>query len=151
MQTGPAKPEHTIPAMDAFCRSYSVCGNVSQAAREAGINRDTVLAWDADDRFGFSGKYKNAKETFADSLVERLVYGLDHPDSPEMKAKAWPLLLMFSLKAHREIYKDSNHVLQQETAESASQLIKLLRRKRDTPATTSNAIEQANAIIQGES
>lgn len=81
----------------AFLISFAKCGNISQSAKDAKIDRITVYDWKRDDP-EFLAAYEHAEEDAADALEE---------EARRRAIKGSDLLLIFMLKgAKPEKYRE---------------------------------------------
>ena len=86
---------------ETFLHSFATSGSILQAAKAAGIHRDTVYKWTERDTLDFKRRLENARADFSES-VEGVLFHQVFSDKPN------PLLLIFTVKAHnREKYGDT--------------------------------------------
>ena len=86
---------------ETFLRAFSTSGTILQAAKAAGIHRDSVYKWAERDTLDFKHRLANARADFSESVEDIIFTRIQDP-------KCNPLLLMFVAKAHnREKYGDS--------------------------------------------
>ena len=137
--------------MDAWCDAFADLGTITQACKRVNISRQTIKRWlDSGDSY-FCDNFAQARERHSEKLEALMFAHLDGSEVFGSKSKAFAPLLMFALRKSNPAYRESFDPGAMKESVEASQLLRLLRKRRDAPATTSKAIDQANAIIQGES
>ncbi|MCR9256280.1 MAG: terminase [Alphaproteobacteria bacterium] len=141
----------TQDKIDRFLAVLADTGNVSAAARAAGMPRQIAYALKRDDK-DFALLWDDALETATDALAQearrRALQGVDAPHFHKGEVtgtvtKYSDALLMFLLKAHRpEIYRDgakpkeasATTVLTQELSDAKDRLRERLHRLQGRPA-----------------
>ena len=91
----------TVPTQDAFLEAFAEIGNITQAcerlhAKGVAIHRVTASSWIKKNTQGFTARFIEAEEAFADRL-EGKATELIH----QLKPGNSPLILIASLNAHR--------------------------------------------------
>lgn len=79
-----------------FLDSYATCGNVSTAAKEAGIDRNTPYSWLDSEDDTFKIAYRRAKVAYVDMLKQMVNERLKHP----LKGTGSDILLIGALNAY---------------------------------------------------
>ena len=106
----------------SFLNAYKVCGNITQAAKAAGINSATTLTWRDKDQW-FLRRFAEAIQEYRDSLEQeihnRAVTGVEVPIIGKIQTPMGPedaiigkktvksdLLMIFHAKRHIVEYRD---------------------------------------------
>lgn len=93
----PGRPQREqLRSQNRFLEALEQLGTIRDACEHSGVNRLTVKGWVRDDSQGFSERYIEAEEIFADSL-ERMAYDRVAQQSPRDN----PVLLIALLNAHK--------------------------------------------------
>jgi hypothetical protein len=93
----PKRPQREqLRSQNRFLEALEKLGTIKDACEHAGVNRLTMKAWVRDDSQGFTERYIEAEEVFADSL-ERMAYDRVAQQSPRDN----PVLLIALLNAHK--------------------------------------------------
>jgi len=119
----------TWDRQETFLHAFSTSGTILNAARTAGIHRDTAHKWAERDTLEFKRRLENARADFSESVEDIIFTRIQDP-------KCNPLLLMFVAKAHnRAKYGDQVTV----TNDHAVELLGAVR-----------APPSADAVVEGE-
>ena len=72
--------ETTETRMAAFCEAYGHHGQVTKAAKEARVGRETVRQWEMADAYGFRQQLRDAQEVYREYLEGLALTRVLHPE-----------------------------------------------------------------------
>ena len=123
-----------------------------EAAKAAGISRDTLYRWIREDVDGFSARYDEANRNRLANLESRMFDVLNWASTPENydKLLRYPNLLMFALKgAYPERYGDKGAIGQDEAKRLFDQLMKMKDDPKVAGATDVKSVDDQLEDILG--
>lgn len=101
-----------------FLANFANSGTIRRAAKDTGVDRQTIYNWIDADNNGFRNELALARDDFAERVEGKLFDNVLDTDKPN------PILLMFTMKAHnRAKYGDSVTV----TNDAAHELLAAVR------------------------
>ena len=113
---------------DRFLAAYGDAGTVRDAAKAAGIHRDTAYSWYESNALDFQHRMDNARLDFGEKCESVLFHDIFGP-------KPNPILVIFTNKAHnRAKYGDALNV----TNDKAAELLSAVR-----------ALPSAGPVVEG--
>ena len=117
----PTNKKRTTATQEAFLKALAKVGNVSAAAKMAGVTRQSAYAWRKDDAF------KVRWEDAIDEAIDGLEYELLKRAASGKKPS--DVLLMFALKGLKpEKYRD-NHTHRLQGADGGGLVVQIVEKK----------------------